>query len=335
MKTHITLLAAFVALVPRIADAMDGIDPVDEEDPGTSEPSGPAPPPPPQPTVVKTLNHSLCFPDCSNDWGAGFSVNGRIAATPRAVTGTRDKLDGYGELDTYAKVNGHRYSLFRVRVTGVSEAKLRTDVNLTAYVAGAAVFTKPFVSVAGTYTWMNVGQSWPKTFFDKSVSLSVGPIPVTFRAKATGELGANLLGKITNVGFEVGANPLGKASLFASAAVGGQYCVDYVGCVGASAGLSVNVTLVEAAAPVNFNIWYSLVNMGWGAQLNYGLNSNITLKTLSGWLKVFASACLIGCLDWDRKLIDWAGWNASYGLLNINGKYCLAGDCGTVLGFQQ
>ncbi len=339
MKTQMKsmlLLTAILALVPRLAFAIDN-EPGPGDDPEPAPPSGPqppAPPPPPPPTFVKTLNHALCFPQsCSDDWGAGFSINGRLAATPRQP-GTKDKLEGSGELDTFAKVNGGRYSLFRVRVAGVSEAKVRTDVALTAYVGGAAVFTKPFVSVAGTYTWLSVGQSWPKTFFDKSVSVGVGPIPVTFRARATGELAANLTGKITNVGFEIGANPSGKASLFASAAVGAQYCIDYLGCVGASAGLSVNVTLVEAAAPINYNLWWSLVNMGFGAQLNYGLNSNLTLKTLNGWLKVFASACLGGCLDWDRKLIEFDGWNTSYGLLNINGKYCLVGDCQTVVGFQ-
>jgi hypothetical protein len=235
-------------------------------------------------------------------------------------------------------MNGGKYSLFRVRVAGVAQAKARTDLGLTAYVGGAAIYTKPFVALSGSYTWLSGGGTWPTTFLDKSVTVSVGPIPVTFRARATGQLAATLSGRISNVGIETAAGPSGKASLFASAAVGGQYCVwTPLGdaCVGATAGLSVDVTLIEAAAPITFNLWWSLVNMGYGTQLNYGLNSNITLKTLSGYLSVFAEGCIGGCLSWSSKLIDWAGWSTSYGLISVNGKYCLTGTCSTVTGFQQ
>jgi hypothetical protein len=190
------------------------------------------------------------------------------------------------------------------------------------------------VSQTGVYVPLNVSQSWPKTFFEKRVNIGVGPIPVTFTAKATGQLAASLTGQISNIGFEAAAGPSGKASLFASAAVGAQYCVDFLGCVGASAGLSASVTLVEASAPTTFKIWWSLVNLGFGAQLNYKLASDLNLKTLDGWLKVFASACLGGCLDWDRTLIDWRGYTANANLINASGKYCLAGDCGQVLGFD-
>jgi hypothetical protein len=329
MKPQSLLLAAILAFVPSVASAMDDNDPNDPNDPDPSEPGEPTTPPPPvaQPTFTKTLTHMNCFPNCTADWSAGYSVNAKLAATPQSATVPKDKLEGWGELDAFARVNGSRYSLFKVRVAGVAEARTRTDLSLTAYVAGAAVFTKPFIAQTGVYVPLSVSQSWTKTFFDKSVSLSVGPVPVSFRAKATGQLGASLTGRISNVGFEAATGPSGKASLFASAAVGGQYCVDYVGCIGASAGLSVNVTLIEASAPVTANLTWSLVNNGWGAQLNYNLTSTLNLKTLAGYLKVFASACLIGCLDWDRTLIDWPGQQGQYTLFNASGKSCLTGQC--------
>lgn len=324
MKAHAFLVAAVLAFTPNLASAMDDDDP--NEDPGPSEPEGPQPPPPPQPTFVKTLNHMNCFPTCSADWGAGYSVGAKLAATPAGAGVPKDKLEGWGELDAFAKMNGSRYSLFKVRVTGVAEARTRTDLSLTAYIAGAAVFTKPFISQTGVYVPLSVNGNWPRTFFDKSVSVGVGPIPVSFKAKATGELKATLTGRISNVGFESSAGPSGKASLFASAAVGGEYCV-WGACVGASAGLAVNVTLVEASAPVTANLTWSLVNNGWGAQLNYNLTSTLNLRTLDGYLKVFASACLGGCLDWDRKLIEFSGWTWQATLFNAQGKYCLAGQC--------
>lgn len=326
MKTQTLLLASILAFVPKLALAVDG-----QEGPGDTEETGGSstpetPPPGTVPTWTKSLNNSQCFPDCSASWGAGYSIGGKLAATPRTAT-TRDKLEGWAELDTFAKMNGGRYSIFKVRVAGVSEAKLRTDLGLTAYVGGFAIFTKPFVAVSGSYTPLAIGQTWTQTFFDRSMTVGVGPIPVTFRARASGQVGAALTGKISNVGFEVNAGPSGKASLFASAAVGGAYCVEYLGCVGAQAGLSVNVTLFEVSAPVNYSVWYSLVNLGYGAQLNYGLNANIVLKSLSGYLSVFAEACLGGCWRWDRDLISWGGFQGTYPLLNVAGKYCLLGDC--------
>ena len=329
MKTHSLLVAAVLALAPTAASAMD------DDNPSEPDPSNPAPNPnpgtpgttTPDPTFVKSFFHSNCFPGCSADWGAGYSVSARLAATPRSTAGTKDKLEGFGDLDTFARMNGSRYSLFKVRVTGLAEARTRTDLNLTAYVAGAAVHTVAFVSQTGSYVPLSSSGYWPRTFFDRSVSVGVGPIPVTFRARATGELGASLTGKISNVGFEAMTGPSGKASLFASAAVGGQYCVDYLGCIGASAGVSVNVTLVEASAPITAGLWWSLVNRGWGAQLNFNLTSTLNLRSLDGWLKVCASACLGGCLDWDRKLIDWRGTSGQYTLFNASGKYCLFGEC--------
>lgn len=326
MKTQTLLLAAVLSVAPTVALAAVNDNP-DPNDPGPSDPTTPTTPDTPEPTFLKNLFAQNCFPSCGSDWGAGYSVSARLAATPRTTANTRDKLEGFGQLDTFARVNGSRYSLFRVRLDGVSEAKVRTDLGLTAYVAGAAVFTQPFVSVSGTSTPISIGQGWSHTFFDRSVTVGVGPIPVTFRTRATGQLGASLIGKLSNVGFEAATGPSGKASLFASAAIGGQYCIDYLGCVGASAGVSANVTLVEAAAPITAALWWSLVNRGWGAQLNYTLAASLTLKSLDGWLKVFASACLGGCLDWDRTLISWPGATATYTLMNATGKFCLAGEC--------
>jgi hypothetical protein len=329
MKTQLCstmLLAAFLAAVPNVAFALD-----EEDDPeGDSDPGTPDPLPPP-PTWEKTWSHSNCFPACGASWGAGYAATGRLTAKAKSATQPNDKLEGAAALDGYARINGSRQSLFRVQVLGISEAKTRTDLTLTAYVGGAAIYQKPFVSWSGTHTFLSGGGNWPSTFFSKTVNLSVGPVPVTFTARATGQLSTTITGKISNVGFEMAGGPSGKASLFASGAVGGKYCVDYIGCVGASAGLSVNVTLVEAGAPTSFALWWSLVNQGLGINLNYALNSKLELKTLAGYLSVFAEACLGACKRWDAELIDWPGWTASYPLIAQSGKTCLAGTCGGML----
>jgi hypothetical protein len=199
-------------------------------------------------------------------------------------------------------------------------------VSFTAYIGGAAIYTKPYSSATSTYVPLAISERWPRTFVDKTVNVAVGPVPVTFRVQATGELAATLSGKISNVGIEFGGGPSGKASLYASAAVGGEYCL-WGACVGASAGVYASVTLVEASAKPNLAIWWSLTAPYGGIQLNYLANAGLTLKTLDGELGVFASACLGGCLDWSSTLIDWPGITSTWYLINATGKYCLTGTC--------
>ena len=265
-------------------------------------------------------------------WGAGYKVYANVNATPAHDT-VKDKLEAKLGLETYAKVDGYYTSLFAVRLAGSTEAKRRTDASLAAYVGSAAIYTKSYASETSTYTFLNVTPiNWSKTFFSKTVNMSVGFIPVTFTVKATGELRANLTGKISNIGIEGAASPGGKASLYASAAIGGQYCVDYVGCVGASAGVYSDVKLLEASAPANVSIWWSLAPLSAGVLLNWVANASVTLSSLDGEAGVYAEACLVACIHESAKLIEWSGFTATFPIVNQSGNYCLAGTCtlGTV-----
>ncbi len=279
------------------------------------------------PSWTKSYNKSALFG--STDWGAGYKIYGNVSATP-AHDGIGDTLGARLGADTYAKVNGSYLSLFGVRATGSTEAKKRTDLAFGAYVGGAAVYTKSYASETSSYTYLNVTPfDWTKTFFSKTVNISVGLIPVTFTVKATGNIKGNLTGKISNVGIDAGATAGGKASLYASAAIGGQYCVDYVGCIGASAGVYSDVTLVQLSAPANVAIWWSLAPLATGVNLNYVAKASATLSSLDGELGVFADACLIGCIHESAKLIEWTGFTSTFSIANYSGSYCLVGTCTT------
>jgi hypothetical protein len=329
MKSNALLLITALSLFPSAAYALDDQEgPGDEEPTPTTQPSGPATPPPPAPAWSKSYSPGAYVGN--SNWGAGWALNGRLAAYPKTTVGTRDKLEASASLNAYARLNGSNYSMFRVEASGVTQAKYRTDLGFTAYVGGAAIYTKSYSSATSTYVPLSIGQTWPRTFVDKSVTVAVGPIPVTFRVQATGQVGASLTGKISNVGIEMAAGPSGKASLFASAAVGGQYCVWTPfgdACVGATAGLSIDLTLLEASAPTNLAVWWSLAGPYGGVLLNYLATSNITLKSLGGHLDVFAEGCIGGCLSWDSTLVEWPGATATWWLFNVNGKYCLTGQC--------
>lgn len=281
----------------------------------------------PRPTWSKSFTRSDLFGNSS--WGGGYKVYGNMSATP-AHDDVNDKLAANMGLETYAKVNGSRLRLASVRANGSTEAKRKSTVSFGAYVGSAAVYSKSYTSLTSTYTFANVTPvNWDKTFFNRTVNISVGMIPVTFTVKATGAIKFNLTGKLSNVGVEMNSTPGGKASLYASAAIGGQYCVDYVGCVGASAGVYSDVRLLEASAPINAAVWWSLAPGATGVRLNFLGKANATISSMSGELGVFAKACLVGCIDESVKLIEWAGFTATFAIANFSGYYCLTGTCTT------
>ena len=278
------------------------------------------------PTWQKTYAKSALFG--STSWGAGYAISGSLSAYVADAT-HKDRLAASMSAETYAKINGGRYRLFGARVAGNTEAKARTDLSFNAYVGSATIYSKSYASTTSTYTYTPIpSATWNTTFFDRSATVDV-IVPITFRVKATGHLSANLTGKISNVGVEANASPSGKASLYASAAVGGQYCVGPA-CVGATAGVYSDVTLVKASAPANVALWWSLSRYG-GVLLNYVAQASVTVSSLDGELGLFAEACLGGCISDSVKLIDWNGFTATYNIANMSGSYCLLGTCSLVM----
>ncbi len=316
-----SILLASLVLAPLSATAAINLDdPGDGGGGGGTVGGGGTPPTPP--TWQKTYSKSALFG--STDWGAGYAINGSLSAYVADAT-HKDRLAASMSADTYAKINGSRLPLFSARVTGNTEAKARTDLAFTAYAGSAAIYTKSYTSLTSTYTYPVIPTAtWNTTFFDRSATVDV-IVPITFRVKATGKLTAGLTAKISNIGVEASAAPSGKASLYASAAVGGQYCIGPA-CVGATAGVYSDVTLVQAGAPANVAVWWSLSKFG-GVIINYVAKADLTLSSLSGELGLFAEACLGGCISDSVKLIDWTGFTATYNLANMSGTYCLAGTC--------
>lgn len=319
MNLRPLLLASLLTLVPFSASAAIDLDPGETGGGGSTGGGGTTTPPP---DWQKTYSKAQLFG--TTTWGAGYAINGSLSARKADAT-HKDRLAASLSAETYAKINGSRYSLFTARLVGNTEAKARTDVSFNAYAGSATIYTKSYASTTSTYTFLNLPlSSQPVTFFDKSATVDLF-VPITFRVKATGQIGAGLSGKISNVGIEASANPSGKASLYASAAVGAKYCVGPA-CVGVSAGVYSDVKLVEAAAPARAEIWWSLSKYG-GVLLNYLAKADLTLSSLDGELGLFAEACLGGCISDSVKLIEWDGLSTSYSVFNQSGSYCLAGTC--------
>ncbi len=97
-------------------------------------------------------------------------------------------------------------------------------------------------------------------------------------------------------------------------------------CVGASAGVYTDITLVKASAPAKVAAWWQLARPA-GAFINYLAKADLTMSSLDGELGVRAEACLGGCISDSVKLIDWTGFSATYPVANWSGSYCFIGDC--------
>jgi hypothetical protein len=318
----LSFVLATLVLAPGIAVA------VDDDDPGEGDGGGgggPPPPPPPPGYWSKTYNHGNYWG--TTNWGAGYNLSGSLTATPKQSATTKDKLTASAQARAYAKLDGTSYSMLEVRASGTTQAKGRTDFTLGLYVGGATIYTKQWESTTSTYTFLNQTPiDWQKTFIDESLSIWVGPVPVTFTGKATGRIKATINGKISNVGIEANAGPAGNASFYGSAAIGGEYCAWGV-CVGASAGFYGSVDLIDVKVPSEAAVWWSLATPNVGVKLNYKLKSSLDVETLSGEFGVFAEVSLGGTLRWDSTLFDWNGLTYHYALLNISGTHCLSGTC--------
>ena len=275
------------------------------------------------PIWSKTYANSALFG--TSRWGAGYKLDGSVSATA-ATRLTNDKLAATMGLETYSKLNGGYYRVFSVRTSGATEAKRRTDVSINAYAGPANVYSRSWGSTSSTLTFLNATPlSLSTTFLSKSVTVTALFVPVTFTVKATGAIGATLTGKISNIGLEAAGTPSGRAGLYTSAAVGGKYCVSEL-CVGASAGVYTDVTLVKASAPAKVAAWWQLARPS-GVFINYTAKADMTMTSLDGELGIYAEACLGGCVSDSTKLIDWPGLTATYSIANMNGSQCIIGDC--------
>ena len=320
MNLHRTLPLILALLAPTAAHAAIDDDPDDDggggggTDPGGGD-TGPT-------TWTKNYTKSDLFGTSS--WGAGYKINGGVWAIP-AYEDYKDRLGARLSAETYAKLNGSYLRVFAARAYGSTEAKRKTTLDFTAHVGSATIYTKNWTSTTSTQTLFNVAPSpWTLTFIDRSVTVDVYGIDVTFRLKASGQLKANLTGKLSNIGVEAGGTPSGLASLYASAAVGHNYCA-WGACVGAEAGVYSDVDLVKASVPAQAAAWWSLAPSG--VKINYLAKATATITALAGELGVWAKACLGACVGGDKVLISWDGFTATYPIANFSGTYCLAGVC--------
>jgi len=284
-------------------------------DPGSS---GPEPT-----TITKYFSYQPAWGNV--DWGANLYAAGSITATAAMTQTQRDKLDGEGSLTASAVINGSRYRLLGLRARAAVENGRTADLRASAALGGADFWTHSQHSELANNVATLIAPSWEKTMYDARVGVWVGPVPVTFRAKVTGQLSAGLTASFNVTRFGLTFTPAASASLYASAAIGGEYCVATV-CAGASAGVYTDLTLFAVRAPTRLEA--ALTPMPEGMSVSFLLRSDATVASLGGALGVFAEAHLgDASYKGPTELITWPGLSTTANLTDQSATSCLVGSC--------
>lgn len=147
---------------------------------------------------------------------------------------------------------------------------------------------------------------YEQTFFERSQTFNVGPVPVFVEIGASGELalGASYAdGTLT-------LTP--SAGIYATVAAGVGGGNDLAG---ARAGIRGSVTLIELALPVGLKLFSE------GGVTKFRVTGDLELSTLSGSLELFAEAYVKICwvkvsADWSKKLFSWKGFERSWKLFD-------------------
>jgi hypothetical protein len=262
----------------------------------------------------------------SADWGVSLYAGGNVVATPAASLTERDKAEASALLQASARINGTRYRLLGLRANGNVENGRTAKVFAAASLGSADFWTLSDSTTLPSNRIAIANPSFEKTMVDERVGVWVGPVPVTFRVKVQGRLGADLNASlnVTRVGLTF--TPSASASVHASMAIGGEVCIGPF-CAGASAGVYTDLTLFSVRLPMRAEVGLTPLASG-GIQTNMTLRGDVSISTLDGEIGVFAEA-YVGDLDyrWDAPLGTWNGTSSSAPLFSYAGSACLVGNC--------
>lgn len=249
-------------------------------DPG-STPVGPSPT---CPAPTATYDWDKVFSK-SDDWGnstfgAGYWA-GLTFSSRAGRAGGPDTFRGEAMARAYATVFGSDKEVTRITGTGQLVGTQGTS-SYAVRVLGVTVRSR---SVSGNLT--ESAPIYNATFFSQSKTIWLGPVPVKFTGAVKGTLGVDLEASYATSTLSAKAKPIAK--VYAQASAGVDMWL-------ASAGVSGNLTLVEATVPSQANAVVSPSNV------TFAVHSDLVLASLSG--KVEAYATLPG-KRWTMTLAKW------------------------------
>jgi hypothetical protein len=135
------------------------------------------------------------------------------------------------------------------------------------------------------------------TLFDVDATFTVLGIPITVGASSDGCLDIDASASFLKRTLHGSVTPGASVDVTASAGIGFDADV-----ISAQAGVSGNVTLVDASLPVSFS-----AGVGSTA-IRLSESASLTMTGLDGELDLFAEGCLLGgCVHGDLEIFDWTG----------------------------
>ena len=158
---------------------------------------------------------------------------------------------------------------------------------------------------------VSVNVTYEQTFFERSQTFNVGPVPVFVSVGASGELGLGL----SFGGGALTVTPTAGIYATVQAGVGGECDLG-----GASAGVRGSLTLIEVGLPILLKLYLE------GGQPKFTLEGDLTLASLSGELSLYAEAYVKICsvkvsADWSKKLFRWTGVEWTKRLFSKSGTF--------------
>lgn len=181
-----------------------------------------------------------------------------------------------------------------------------------------------YLKILGTSVWshsgaatMSVNPSWSRTLASASTLIWLGPVPVTLSASGGGTIGVQASFGYSGGLLAAKARPYGNLKATASAGVD---------LLVASAGVSANLTLIDASLPAVASL--SLLTATDGkSQFKYDLDLDASLNTLSGNVQLWAKVWYVfGSKKWTTTVASWSGITATYPIVDVHscsGKFTL------------
>jgi hypothetical protein len=245
-------------------------------------------------------------------FGAGLDISSSISAFN--IMGI-DAISANVELEATAKLFGSEHTVARVAghlsrtASGdtVQAAALSRDVEIM----GSAV-SVPSASANSTAT-----EDWTRTFFRRSETFMVGPVPLTVEGSIDGEVGLSHVASAPSGDFSVDLQLTPFAGLDADVALG-------VGIRGVlAAGVSGHLNLVDVEVPTSASIDQA-IRIPTGRTFDWALESDVDVTTLSGSISLWAEVLWA---RYSRRIANWTGDHDVFGLFSDDGRVCIGDLC--------
>jgi hypothetical protein len=259
--------------------------------------------------------------DASESWsddygnerfGAGLDINSSVAAFN--IMGI-DGISASVELEASARLFGLRNTV--ARVSGQLARSASGDTVHAATLSREVEIMGSAVSVPPISANSTASEDWTRTFFRRSETFMVGPVPLTVEGSIDGTVGLEHIAAAPAGDFSVDLQLTPFAGLDADVALG-------VGIRGVlAAGVSGHLNLIDVEVPTSASIDQA-IHIPTGRTLDWALESDVEVTTLSGSISLWAEVLWA---RYSRRIANWTGDHDVFGLFSDDGRVCLGDLC--------